>query len=168
MQYLRKSLVQERRRLGGQLPGWPLLHQDGVQGGLFHHHVEGRIGEGQATDVHLVPRHAGTVAVARSHGCDADRGVVYVGNGVVAGTVQVPTQTAVPTTCSEAEKVEMFGDQKKEVRRVDECRKRILISDISLLTCRSLGKLQSDFTVFNNILHQSFFNCLNIVMCQCH
>lgn len=54
-------------------------------------------------DVHLVPTHARTVAVAGAHCTDAHCGVVYVGDGVVAGVVHLPAQTAVSTSCSKNE-----------------------------------------------------------------
>lgn len=126
--YLCQRLVHERRRLGRQLPGWLLLHQDGVQRGLLQHHVKGRIGEGQAADVHLVPRHAGTVAVPGAHRRHADRWVVHVGDGVVAGAVHVPTQTAVPTTCSKT-------DRRRETTDTVRCRK-----DVRRWTPRTVNK----------------------------
>lgn len=90
--------MDEAGSLRGHVPGRLLLHHDGVQRGLLQDDVEGRVGEREVLDVHLVPGHTRAVAVPGSHRADAHGGVVDVGDVAEAGVVHVATHTAVTTT----------------------------------------------------------------------
>ncbi len=117
-QYLRECLVNETGGLRGHFPRCLLLHHDGVQRGLLQDDIEGLIGEGELAHVHLVPGHTRAVAVPGAHCTDAHWGVVYVGDGVVAGTVHVATHTAVSTTWRKKREVkEGTWDMLEEERR---------------------------------------------------